>query len=490
MADYAFYPVTSSGSSASGTLTYTWGTAATAFNTQGAWAPESSIDITSPPVTGDSVPGAGDNVYIVAGAVSPIYVAFYNNLNANGTTAAPYIGSSSFPADLFINGGSVQIASLNLAGFGIDATTLYPTLEVDGATLNITGDIQNQVSIVTPFGPESASGGGTIDIESGATVIVSGTSAGVGTVATDIDFNFIDPSAEQLQLDAIVVNGSTDIDNFSGDISGAAVGNAIILQNVAFLADSIQTTGSLDGSNYIINVAGLYTVSLNVTGLIDASELHVVQYGANGVELVTCFAAGTRIRTRSGDIAVEDLAAGDLVCLAREDDALPVRWIGHRRIDCRRHPSPDRVWPIRVRAGAFADAMPSRDVLLSPDHAVFVEGVLIPVQYLVNGVTVVQEQRDTVSYYHVELERHEVILAEGLPTESYLDTDDRMRFDNAGGAVTLHPMMLPDQDSVTRIWDAWGCAPLVVTGPTFEAVRLHLHKRATAKPRRRTKRAA
>ena len=51
----------------------------------------------------------------------------------------------------------------------------------------------------------------------------------------------------------------------------------------------------------------------------------------------------------------------------------------------------------------------------SPDHAVFIDGVLIPVRYLINGRTIVQEPADEVTYYHVELPRHDVIFAEGLP---------------------------------------------------------------------------
>jgi hypothetical protein len=72
---------------------------------------------------------------------------------------------------------------------------------------------------------------------------------------------------------------------------------------------------------------------------------------------------------------------------------------------------------------------------------------------------------DVVTYYHVELPCHDVILAEGLPTESYLDIDDRSNFDNGGAVVRMHP------DFATRVWEAEGCAPLVITGPEFDAVR-------------------
>ncbi len=108
---------------------------------------------------------------------------------------------------------------------------------------------------------------------------------------------------------------------------------------------------------------------------------------------------------------------------------------------------------------------------LSPDHAVFVNGVLVPVKLLINGKTIIQEKRSSVTYYHVELPEHAVILAEGLPTESYLDTGDRTNFD---GAETIR--LFPDfatrlASDAARAWQARGVAPLVLTGPALAAAR-------------------
>ncbi len=118
---------------------------------------------------------------------------------------------------------------------------------------------------------------------------------------------------------------------------------------------------------------------------------------------------------------------------------MPVQWLGHREIDCAGQPRPQDVWPVRVRTGAFGPDLPHRDLLLSPDRTVLVDGVLIPVRHLVNGVTIVQEPVDEVSYWHVELPAHDVLLAEGLPVESYLDTGNRSAFVNGGGVVAAHP---------------------------------------------------
>jgi hypothetical protein len=127
-------------------------------------------------------------------------------------------------------------------------------------------------------------------------------------------------------------------------------------------------------------------------------------------------------------------------------------------------------------AGAFGSGLPHRDLFLSPDHAVFVDAVLIPIRYLINGRSVVQEPRDEATYWHVELDRHDVILAEGLPCESFLDTGSRAAFENGGPVIQLYP------DFARRVWEADACAPIVVAGPQLDRVRARLHERAGSVP--------
>ena len=86
--------------------------------------------------------------------------------------------------------------------------------------------------------------------------------------------------------------------------------------------------------------------------------------------------------------------------------------------------------------------------------------------------------RDTVTYYHIELARHDVILAEGLPAESYLDTGDRSNFTNGGDLIRLFPDFSSDSPVATAMWEAKGCAPLIVTGPKLATMRHMLDKRA------------
>jgi hypothetical protein len=187
--------------------------------------------------------------------------------------------------------------------------------------------------------------------------------------------------------------------------------------------------------------------------------------GFNFVATEACFRAGTRILTDRGEVAVEDLLVGDRLQTVLGQTAAPITWIGHRHVDCPGHLQPRQVWPVRVAAGAFGPGRPHRDLFLSPDHAVYVDGVLIPVKHLINLDTITQVPMERVTYYHLELAEHDVLLAEGLPAESYLDMRDGSNYAKRAGPVRLFP------DFSARMWDAFGCARLVVTGPELAAAR-------------------
>jgi collagen type I/II/III/V/XI/XXIV/XXVII alpha len=134
---------------------------------------------------------------------------------------------------------------------------------------------------------------------------------------------------------------------------------------------------------------------------------------------------------------VETPRIGD-IALTHDGEPEQIIWIGHGTIDCARHPKSETVWPVRIAAGAFGPGLPARDMFLSPDHAAFVDGVLVPAKLLINGATITRVKRASVTYHHIELSRHAVILAERLTVESYLDTGDRARF--AGGeAIASYP---------------------------------------------------
>jgi hypothetical protein len=171
----------------------------------------------------------------------------------------------------------------------------------------------------------------------------------------------------------------------------------------------------------------------------------------------TCYAAGTHILTDRGEVPVQDLRPGDQVVTARTGGTAPVRWIGHRHVDLRRHRTPAGMNPVRIRADAFAPGVPHRDLIMSPDHAVFLDGALISVRHLLNGATIVQEAWNEITYYHIELDQHDVLLAEGLAAESFLDVGNRDFFANGPNPARLAAAL--DPAVAASIWDAQACAP-------------------------------
>jgi hypothetical protein len=145
-----------------------------------------------------------------------------------------------------------------------------------------------------------------------------------------------------------------------------------------------------------------------------------------------CLLRGTGILTSCGEVPVEQLTVGALV--ETLNGPLPVKWIGHRRYRKAASSSwHQSVAPVRVARFALHDQYPHRDLFLSPGHSLFVDGVLIPVKHLINDSSVARaemDDREIIEYFHVELENHEVLFAEGAPVESLLVSDGREGFAN------------------------------------------------------------
>jgi hypothetical protein len=161
------------------------------------------------------------------------------------------------------------------------------------------------------------------------------------------------------------------------------------------------------------------------------SETPAQEAAEEATENAACFLGGTRVRTPDGEIAIEDLEVGDL--LETLNGPLPVKWIGRRRFKKAASSWHWSVAPIRVARFALDDHYPARDLYLSPKHCLFVDGVLIPVEHLVNGRSVAPAKMDdseVIEYFHIELETHEVIFAEGAPAETLQVTNGREGFAN------------------------------------------------------------
>lgn len=151
--------------------------------------------------------------------------------------------------------------------------------------------------------------------------------------------------------------------------------------------------------------------------------------------VAACFAAGTLVSAPQGLVAVEDLKIGDAV-LTADGRAVPVKWLGRQT----RAPRFQRLSLIRVAAGALGDGLPARDLTLTADHALLLDGILVNAGALVNGTTIteVADLPERVTVYHVETADHDIILAEGTPSETFIDYAARRSFDNHAEYVALY----------------------------------------------------
>jgi len=259
-------------------------------------------------------------------------------------------------------------------------------------------------------------------------------------------------------------------------ITGFAASDSIVMYG------TFGTTPTFVAGTGLELTTGGSTITLDITGQFTSGDFTVTTSGLYTTISLTntapCFTAGTRILTPRGDIRVEDLAPGDLV-ITRDGEDAPITWIGRRYLSLSRHPKPETAQPIRIAAGAFQNGVPSRDLILSPDHALYLSGCLVPAKALINGANIVQLNRAAVTYYHIELAHHDIIFAENTPVETYLDTGNRAAFENAGGVTTLHP------DFMQHLRNANSCAPFVDSGPIPASHSTRALKRAAITPGRR-----
>jgi hypothetical protein len=415
-------------------------------------------------------------------ASQTVEIGASGTLTLTDTTAAESITNGTIRLDassstLNANGGLNVGSGAKVIGTGV----------VNGAILGNGGVVEGQGGVLT-VSNNVASSTILLEVDSGSTLSLGGT---VGTSTSFTYLNNVDFSG------TLLLANSTAMGSFetNGVISGMheALGAGVLATDVLDLRPiSFATVGSTDilGGN-TIEVFG----NANHTNLLASFHLadqvaagtHVDwQSDANGgtslyLDDDPCYVAGTHILTATGERMVESLMQGDIVLtLAGEElNARPVKWIGQRRIDLTAHPRPETAAPIRIRRGAFAENMPHRDLLVSPDHAIFVDGKLICARQLVNGTTIRQEKGWTsVEYFHVELDAHAILLAEGLPAESYLNTGNHGFFANSSEPLVLHPNLTDETDYPAR--EAGSCAPFVTDEASVQPVWQRLAERAAA----------
>jgi autotransporter passenger strand-loop-strand repeat protein len=361
--------------------------------------------------------------------------------------------------ELVLSGGTAFSTTVSNGGSASDIPggVLVGTIVSNGGTEDVNGTASS--TIVSSGGTQDVLAGGTaagIVLSAGGTALLEESSVASGGI-------IFAGSGADLEIRGNSLDDPTIL--ASATVSGFVQNTTIDLAGVQYSGGTATLLS--DDDLRVIESGMTLDIKVSDPNYTSATTFTLASDGSGGSKITTdaaCYRAGTRIRTDHGEVPVEALGIGDRV-LSAFGGTVPVTWLGQRRVACRRHPKPQDVWPVRVAAGAFGADLPRRDLFLSPDHAVFVGGVLIPIRYLVNDATIVQEPMDEVTYWHVELPAHDVLFAEGLPAESYLDTGNRDAFANGGGSTMLHP------DFALRVWEAEACAKLVREGAELVAIR-------------------
>ncbi len=258
----------------------------------------------------------------------------------------------------------------------------------------------------------------------------------------------------------LLLNGATAVTafNFKGEsyvIVGSEIDDGIEVFTVDELGQltQVQSISNVGGSGDVPETNSVEGVRVE---FIDGRPFIVatsdIGDAINSFALV-CFAGGTRIQTPTGPRPVEELCSGDLV-ETLDNGPRPVRWIGRRQVSAAELRANPHWRPVVVQPGALGPDCPARPLRVSPQHHLLVRGrqlqlmfgdmeMLVPARALVDANRArIDTDTAPVTYYHLQLDAHEILLAEGAPAESLLNgaLAEGFEFDNPDGqVVALRP---------------------------------------------------
>lgn len=422
------------------------------WNNAGGMGMDYSI-VSSGGVVVDPVIGSGG---YLSGSVGATLSNVYVSSGGSFSTVAPIGGSVTIPDFMQVAPGASVMSGTWIATVQ-NSKTVY------------------QSGGVTLVDPVALASGGNLTIQSGA--IVSHLSTGQGAVVTvasgTLVSSYIDNGIVYVSSGGITSGNAFNSTWSITSSGGASIGDTWFasgagrtLETSYIYSGATMTDGSVgSGATMVVNSGGV----TRDPSVANGGTLTIQNQGTNG-----CFLAGTLIRTPEGEVAVEELAIGDTV-ISLEDGceiSRPVTWIGvSRNSFSPKQPLDLAGYPVRVRQNAFGEAMPSQDLLVTAEHCFVFEGAFIPVRMLVNGSSIHYDQSITdYNYYHIELERHSVIVSNNVATESYLNTGNRRYFSSGHNIVSLH--------EETKAWNRDSALPLSVTRDAVEKIHQSLALRA------------
>jgi hypothetical protein len=446
--------------------------------TSNAWQNAANWSGGVPSTTSDvTITAAGTYTVIITASERPYQIRSLKVGSGSGTVRLTDDGSLSVTTSVTLTRGIFDVGAGgtgNIVGnLSLDASSTAESEGVLSVGGTITGSGGNVVIDGGSLFAGAIAGSDTYALSLAGTLEIGGAISGTSSIT------FAEPDSTQ-GADALMFDNpgsavNAAISNFGGDDS----------IDIGSLAFSDQYTTRYAGTTLTI-LDGTSTV-FTIADINNPGAFALADDGSGGTMLTVCFARGTMAETPGSDVPVECLKPGDEVITLAGGERVPARvvWVGHRRLNLTAHPQPRLVAPILIERGAFADDVPRRDLLVSPDHAIFADGKLICARQLANGSTIRQDtDLGSVEYWHVELEDHAIMLVEGLPAESYLDTGNRGFFVNSALPCQLHPDLTNEADSPIR--EANSCVPFVTDEATVQPVWQRLAERAATIGRRPT----
>ena len=377
-----------------------------------------------------------------------MYPTVYIGLLESGGSSATFTGTD-------------VVASVSFAPALISAICPYIVTSTDGA--NVTVEVGNSlIGLLT--GSSLTADGGTINISGSTTIsalsgmtyhIKNGGTLNLGNVqSADLSalsgasINFGDGGGTLVLTPSSGVNilSFRGINGFSHKGSTIEIPGAGKVTNSTY--DGSKTRITTD-NGYTIEVSGDYTeTNKTLYQKTDGSNLYISASSyvtINGQEsddaVLVCFLPGSLINTPYGTKAVEDLSVDDEIIAYVDGVATPrrVTWTGQAHCNVRSHrPDDEAGYPVRILKDAIADGVPFKDMLITAEHCLFFDGKFVPARMLVNGRSIFFDKSITsYDYYHIETEDHSVIMADGMLTESYLDTGNRHAFTQKGNVVSI-----------------------------------------------------
>ncbi|WP_086644688.1 Hint domain-containing protein [Acetobacter sp. DsW_063] len=326
---------------------------------------------------------------------------------------------------------------------------------------------------------------GTINVSSGSTFIA--------TSLTNLNTATININGGTVELEGSLANNNGAVVNFSNNPNGVLIISkssqasdlaAITIENYVYGAtievassDSGTLTTSYDSTNHTLTVLNGSTAVLTFTNFTEATgSLTPTAKYSNGYLIISCFLAQSMISTPDGEVAVEDIKVGDdVITFDPSSDAKSVSkvtWAGSKQIVISSGlPDDEAGYPVRVIKDAIADGVPHKDMLVTPEHCLFFDGFFVPVRMLVNGKSIFYDKSyKSYEYFHIETENHSIVSADGVLTETYLDTGDRRSFRHKGNVFSI--------GGRAKRWATDAAAPLNVERSFVEPLYHTLHSRA------------